>query len=413
MRLIARTLDQIHSPIGAAHGLLAQRSGDRELLDLSQAAPSHPPAPVVAARIAEVAHELDGARYVPQPGLPALRDAFAAELRRDYRSDHITADNVVITAGCNQAFCLVVSALAEPGDEIVLPVPYYFNHDMWLRLDGLVPRHLPPAADAVSSNATSSNAMSSNAMSSNAMFPSAAAVAGAITPRTRAVVQVTPGNPSGAILAPSDIAAHAAAARERDIALIVDETYRNYRRTEAPPHSLYDDPEWADTLVSLHSFSKDLAIPGHRVGAIVGHPDLLAEVLKLLDCVAICAPRIGQEAALTGLLEAADWRREQTARTAARQDVFESVMADRPGGFELVSAGAYFGWVRHPFAHATADVVRDLILDHDVLTIPGSAFTPTDEGFLRFSFANLDEAALADLGDRLRAYGRKNPRDLG
>ncbi|MCP4086232.1 MAG: aminotransferase [Actinomycetia bacterium] len=379
MRLIGRTLNQIHSPIGAAHALLGERTNDRALLDLSQAAPSYPTAPEIADHIAAVARSADGGRYCPQQGLPELVDVFAAELSADYRGE-VDPRQVLITAGCNQAFCLTVSALANPGDEIILPLPYYFNHDMWLRLEGMNPVHLPTGPDLV---------------------PDVTEAARLITDRTRAIVLVTPGNPSGVTVPPAIIHAFADLAADRNVALIVDETYRSFRSTTEPAHDLFARPGWDDHVISLHSFSKDLAIPGYRVGAVAGGPGLVAEVMKLLDCVAICAPRIGQEAVIAGLSRAGDWRRAQVARIAAAQKIFEETAA-QPGGFELITAGAFFGWVRHPFeGESTESVVRRLVVDHDVLTIPGTAFTPTDERFIRFSFANLDSDDFAELGLRL------------
>ena len=380
MRLTDRTLRMIASPIAEAHAWLAHRTDDRPLLDLSQAAPSYPTAPVVAERIAEVAAEPDGGRYAPPPGLPSLKEAFAAELSADHRAA-IRPDQVLPTGGCNQAFCVTTSALTEPGDEVILQVPYYFNHDMWLRLDGVVPRYADPDDD---------------------MQPSVEHTAALITGRTRAIVLVTPGNPSGVTVPPATIHAFAELARAHDLALVVDETYRNFRGTAEPPHDLFADPGWAGTVVSLHSFSKDLAIPGHRVGAVVAGADVLYEVMKIMDCVQISAPRIGQEAVVAGLRSARDWRLEQSARIGRSLLRFREVMAGRPGGFELVTSGAFFGWVRHPFAELpTGEVVRRLVLDHGVLTIPGTAFTPADDRWIRFSYANLDDGELDELGDRL------------
>ena len=133
---------------------------------------------------------------------------------------------------------------------------------------------------------------------------------------------------------------------------------------------------------------------------------VIHEVMKLLDCVQISAPRIGQEAALAGLLRAGDWRRAQAERIAGAQATFEQVMATSPGGFELASAGAFFGWVRHPFPLDVDEVIRRLVLDHDVLAIPGTAFTPTDERWIRLSFANLGPDELIELGHRLTGAGR-------
>ena len=380
MRFAPRTADLIHSPIGAAHALVPQRTNDRPLLDLSQAAPSFPPAPEVAARIAAVAHEPDGARYAPQPGLPALRETFAADLSGAYGAA-IDASEVLITAGCNQAFCLVASALASPGDSVVLATPYYFNHDMWLRVEGVEPRHWAAGPD---------------------LLPPVETLADHVDETTRAIVIVTPGNPTGVTIPPERIHAIAAEARRLGLPLIVDETYRTYRGTDDPAHSLFVASDWGDHVISLHSFSKDLAIPGYRIGAIVGSVPVVVETLKLLDCVAISAPRIAMEAVITGLTASGSWRQDQVARIARLQQRFEAAMADRPGGFEVLSAGAYFGWVRHPFSDAaTDDIVRRLVLDHDVLVIPGTAFTPTDDRMLRFSFANLTDDEIDELPRRL------------
>ncbi|MGF1595900.1 MAG: aminotransferase [Acidimicrobiales bacterium] len=380
MRLTDRTLQLTASPIAEAHAWLAQRTSDRRLLDMSQAAPAYPTAPEIAARIAEVAHESDGGRYAPPPGLPELDRAFAEELSTDYGAD-LAAANVLPTGGCNQAFCVVTSTLTRPGDEVIMAVPYYFNHDMWLKLDGVRPvyLHTEPGRPA-----------------------GPAAAAALISPRTAAIVLVTPGNPTGVTIPPDVLGAFYDLASEHDLALVVDETYRNFRATDDPPHDLFSRPRWWDTLISLHSFSKDLAIPGYRVGAVVAGEAVIYEVMKIVDCVQISAPRIGQEAVVAGLRHARPWRREQAARIAGAQRVFETVMAARPGGFELASAGAYFGWVRHPFADlATDEVIKRLVLDHDVLAIPGTAFTPTDERWVRFSFANLSPDDLRELGRRL------------
>ncbi len=374
-----------HSPIGAAHALLAHRVNDRPLLDLSQAAPAYAPPPAVLDAVAEGTHDRVTSGYAPQPGLPPLRRAFAADLSGAYDAA-IDADDVLITAGCNQAFCLAASALAGPGDNMVLQTPFYFNHDMWLRVEGVEPRHLSIDEHH---------------------HPSADEAAELIDDRTRAIVLVSPGNPTGVTLPPELIHEFAALARRHDLALIVDETYRSFRPTDDPPHRLFDDPDWRDTVISLHSFSKDLAIPGYRVGALVGGDAIRVEALKVLDCVAISAPAIGQAACVAGLGYAGEWRRAQAARVADLQRQFETVMADRPGGFELVTAGAYFGWVRAPRTATgdTAAIVRRLVVDHDVLVIPGTAFTTDDERMLRFSFANLDAGQITELGVRLAEFG--------
>ena len=391
MRLAKRSVSLTASPIAEAHAWVPHRRGHRPLLDLSQAAPSYPTAPEIAAHVADVAHRTDGGRYAPPPGLPALREAFATEVSRDYAAT-IGPEHILPTGGCNQAFCAVMSSLIEPGDEVILPVPYYFNHDMWLKLEGVRPVYLEPGRRPSLDDPT-------------ALVPDPERAASLVTDRTRAIVLVTPANPTGVTSPPDVIAAFHDLAVARGLVLVLDETYRNFRSVDGPAHGLFQRGTWPEQVVSLHSFSKDLAIPGYRVGAIVGGPALLYEALKFIDCVQISAPRIGQEAAVAGLTRAGAWRRSQSARIAAAQRSFEQVMATRPGGFELVAAGAFFGWVRHPFGTSVDDVVKRLVLDHDVLAIPGTAFTPVDNGFLRFSFANLAHEELHELGGRLAELG--------
>jgi aspartate/methionine/tyrosine aminotransferase len=385
MRLNPRILRQADSPVEAAYALLAGRECGDGFLDLAQATPQYPAAPSVIDHIAATARDPHGGDYAEISGLPKLREAFAAELSRDYHG-RVDTENVVITAGCNQAFCLVASALAAPGDEIIMPLPYYFNHDMWLRMEGIVPVYLEPGPDLV---------------------PAEEAAEELITPRTRAIVLVTPGNPSGVTVDPDRIVRFADLASRRGVALILDETYRSFRDTQAPAHPLFADPGWPETVVSLHSFSKDLAIPGYRVGALVASQELNREVRKLADCVAICAPRIGQEAAWAGLMYAREWRQQRARQIAATRALFATAMADRPGGFELLAHGGFFGWLRHPFADRSCDdVARDLALRHDTLVLAGTAFLPDDRGTLRVSLSNLDQAALAEFTCRLAAAGR-------
>jgi aspartate/methionine/tyrosine aminotransferase len=372
---------EIDSPMGGTYALLADRSGQRDLLDLAQAAPSYPPALEVVDQVSKVAQEPDGAAYVPAPGLPRLRDAFAAELSRAYRSS-VGSDQMVITAGCNQAFCLVAQALTEPGDEVIQALPYYFNYDMWLRMNGVVPRYLEPGPGLV---------------------PTPEAAEALINSRTRAIVLVSPGNPSGVTIPPDVLRGFFRLAARHDIALIVDETYRSFRDTDEPAHDLFTDPDWPRTLISLHSFSKDLAIPGYRVGAVVASAEVNREVMKLLDCVAICPPRVGQEAAWAGLTAAGEWRRRRAAEIADKRQWLAAVMSDRPGGFETVASGGFFAWLRHPFAgRPIEDVVRELVTGYDTLVIAGTAFLPDDRQVFRVSVGKVDKAGLSDFAGRLR-----------
>lgn len=382
------------SPITAVYAALRGHRPRSAVLDLAQAAPSYPPPPVVVERIVATARSADGGAYTDVPGLPALRAAFAADLG-DSHGGAVDPEDVVVTAGCNQAFCLAVSALAEPGSEVIVPLPYYFNHDMWLRLNGIRPVYLEPGAGLV---------------------PRAEAAASLITPRTRAILLVTPGNPTGVAVPPEEIQEFARVARRHHLALLLDETYRLFHDGTEPAHGLYAG-DWRDTVVGLYSFSKELAIPGYRVGAVAAAPAFNNHIQKLLDCVAVCAPRIGQEAALAGLTGAREWRAARVREVARRRAAFREVMAGRPGGFELLSCGGFFGWLRHPATGvATEDVVRELALVHDTILMPGTAFTPEDRGMIRVSIGNCEPESIEELARRFADFSRSRlpgPRSSG
>src|SRR5258705_4601995 len=131
-------------PIPEAHRGIEGRSfpADKPLIDVAQAVPGYLPPKVLTDHLASVVGDAATARYTDVPGLPPLRAALAADMGEFYGA-RIAASDVSITAGCNQAFCLAIMALAAAGDHVILPLPYYFNHQMWLDMQGIRPRPLP------------------------------------------------------------------------------------------------------------------------------------------------------------------------------------------------------------------------------------------------------------------------------
>jgi aspartate/methionine/tyrosine aminotransferase len=302
-----------------------------------------------------------------------------------YATD-IAASRVGITAGCNQAFCVAVNALAGAGDEVILPAPYYFNHQMWLDMQGIRAVHLP-------------------CEESRGMVPDPAVAARLVGDRTRAIVLVTPNNPTGAIYPPETMAAFFDLARARGIALIVDETYKDFRPDTAAAHGLFAKAGWQDTLVQLYSFSKAYSLTGYRVGSIVGGKGLLDAVEKIMDCIAICAPNLSQQAALFGLRNLTAWREEKRQLMNARVAALREAFAGSNSGYVPVSAGAYFAWVRHPHeAGDSMQVARTLAKDHNLLCLPGRMFGPGQDRYLRLAFANLDADLMTEVVGRLAAY---------
>ena len=374
-------------PVMEARRWIEGRSfpSNRPLLNLSQAAPVEPPPEELREAMADAILTRNSAHlYGPVLGLPDLRDEIARRWSDDYDGE-IAAVQVAITAGCNQAFCAVMACLAGAGDEVILPTPWYFNHKMWLDMGGVKAVPLP-AGDG--------------------LIPDPALAAALITDRTKAIVLVTPNNPGGAEY-PAEVLRHFFdLARKHKIALVVDETYRDFDSRDGAPHDLFADPEWFDTLVHLYSFSKAYRLTGHRVGAIVGDVGLLEEVEKFLDTVSICAPQIGQIGALWGMQHLRRWVASERGEILARRRALENGF---PGleNWRLLGLGAYFAYVEHDF-DVTSDVLaKRLVEEQSLLLLPGTMFRPHDDlrgtREMRVAFANADVDGIASFFDRLRA----------
>ncbi len=359
----------------------------RPLINLSQAAPlDPPPAPLAQAMAEAVMTNPATHHYGPVLGLHELRAELAMQWAATYGGT-IEPRHVAITAGCNQAFTAVMSSIAGAGDAAILPLPYYFNHKMWLDMTGVHCITLPTDDD---------------------LIPDPERAAALIGDKVKAIVLVTPNNPSGAEYPAHIMRAFFDLARDRGVALVVDETYRDFHSLSGAPHDLFTTPDWGDTLIHLYSFSKAYRLPGHRVGAIVANTARLAAVEKFLDTVAICPPMIGQIGALWGLQNLRDWLAAERREILARRAAIMQNMA-RLSDWQLLGCGAYFAFVRHPFARPSSQIAQDMVGAAGLLTLPGTMFGPTKaqagtgqaETTLRLAFANVDRAGLADVVNRL------------
>ncbi len=389
-RYSGRTKFTAPAPIKKANDWLngIQFSTDFPLIDVSQAAPSDPPALSLREALAEYVLTNPNAHLYGQIlGTDELRSALAKHWSQAYAGS-VEAQNVAITSGCNQAFCAVISAIAEQGDEVILPAPWYFNHKMWLDMNGVLTRPLMTGSD---------------------LLPDPQDAAAMITQKTKAIVLVTPNNPAGIEYPDALLNEFYELAKARKIALILDETYKDFKNQIGAPHFLLADPDWQKTLIQLYSFSKSYRLTGHRVGAVIGSPDLLAEIEKFLDSVTICPSQVGQYAALWGLNNLSDWVAEQRQVLLERQAFIRNsfdVLSDN--GWKLMGCGAYFAYVKHPFALPSFDVAKKLVEQSAVLALPGEMFAPSEmpssKQHLRLAFANVDRQKLKILLERLANF---------
>ena len=354
---------------------------DRPLINISQAAPVDVPTLGLRQALADAAlNNPDAHLYGPVLGLPALRAEIASQWSAAY-GGAVRASEVAITQGCNQAFCAVMATLAGAGDEVILPTPWYFNHKMWLDMQGVTTVPLPTG---------------------EGLIPDAGCAAALITPRTKAIVLVSPNNPGGVEYPAETVAAFRDLARAQGIALIVDETYRDFDSRTGRPHDLFADPNWPDTFIHLYSFSKAYRLTGHRVGAVVASEARLAQIEKFLDTVAICPSQLGQIGALWGMRNLSQWLAGERAEILTRRAAMITGFHALPD-WKLLGCGAYFAYVEHPYPMASDVLCKRLVTEAGVLMLPGTMFMPEGQGRsqIRIAFANVDTTGIAEVFRRL------------
>ena len=351
-------------------------------IDLTQAVPGYPPHPDLVARLAEAATRPESFAYGEITGDPALREVYAADASSLY-GGAISPGAIAITTGANMASFAVTMLLARAGEAIMLPVPWYFNHQMNAAMLGIRAVPLPCRPE-------------------DGFVPDPERAAALLDESVRAIFLVTPNNPTGANYPPNVIAAFAELCRRRGIRLVLDETYRDFRPAELDrPHDLFADPQWREDVIGLYSFSKSYCVPGYRLGAVTAGESTMRQLVTVLDCLQICAARVGQAALAWAIPALTEWRERNRAimngRAAAARAAF-----DRLDGWRIDGCGAYFAYARHPDPEiGSFRVAERLAVEAGVVTLPGAAFGPEQEAYLRLAFANVESEAIEAVARRL------------
>lgn len=327
--------------------------------------------------------------YTPYAGLPELREAIAAKLRRHNGLDY-RAENVAVCTGSSGAFFAAGMTLFDPGDEVVLFEPFYSYHWTTVPLFGAVPRAVRLRGPELAFDVE--------------------ALRAALTPRTRAVVVNTPGNPSGKVWTAGELAALGRALEGTDVVVMTDEVYE-YMCFDGREHvSPATVPELAGRTLTMNSFSKTFSITGWRVGFLAGPADIVEKCGVVFDQMEVCAARPmqrGVQRALEQLPETfyTDLRDEYQCK----RDLFCAALRDAGFRFD-VPQGAYYVLAdyRDVFGDvAPYDAVMAMIDRVRVNAVPGDLFFAEPEGVrcMRFQFA-VERHVLADAATRLRSLVR-------
>jgi aspartate/methionine/tyrosine aminotransferase len=315
-------------------------------------------------------------RYGPVEGLPPLVEALEAKLTRENGIAVRPRSRALVTAGGNQAFMNAVLAITDPGDEIILLTPYYFNHEMAIVMAGAATVGVPTTTD---------------------YQIDVAAIARAITPRTRAVVTVSPNNPTGAVYPESALRAVNELCRERGVFHIHDEAYEYFTYDEATHFSPGAIAGAAAHTISLYSLSKAYGMASWRIGYMVVPESLADAVNKIQDTILICPPAVSQHAALAALRVGRQYAAAQVSRlNSMREAIFEALSAPDVPCDVPPAAGAFYYLIRVHSTMESMTLTERLIKDHRVATIPGSAFADPAPCSIRISYGALDAESIIE-----------------
>ncbi len=372
----AAIVPQVGALIGAHPGTIS----------LGQGIVGYGPPPGVEKRLASFFAVPANHEYGEVPGTPALIAALAEKLGGENGID-VDANGgdhtLVVTAGSNMAFLNSVLAVADPGDEIVLLRPFYFNHEMAIRIAGCTPVFVDTDARHQ---------------------PNVSAIEAAITERTRAIVTVSPNNPTGAVYSRDVLLRINEMCGRRGLYHFSDEAYEYFLYGDAEHVSPGAFPGAADHTISFYTLSKSYGFAGWRLGYVVAPAHLADALLKIQDTNVICAATISQDGALAALEAGPEYCRSHLVELAA---VREIVLAELDGldpacRRPFVADGAFYVLIEIDRDTGGLgelsdwDVNARLISEFGVATLPGRAFGNSERCTFRVAYGSLDRATAAE-----------------
>ncbi|MCL6442645.1 MAG: aminotransferase A [Alicyclobacillus sp.] len=309
---------------------------------------------------------LNRTAYTPNAGLPELREAAAAFLRARYGLEYDPESEVIVTVGASEAIAIALHTVLEPGCEVILPGPVYPGYEPLIRLCGATPVY----ADTRESG----------------FKLTAQELRRRLSPRTRVVILPYPSNPTGQVLGDADLAALAEVLAERDVMVVSDEIYSELVFSDTH-RSIASYPGMRERTIVVNGLSKSHAMTGWRIGFTFAPAPVTAHLLKVHQYFVTCASSVSQYAALQALTEGIHDARAMRDEYARRGDFVHrrlremGLSAVKPeGAFYIFPSIQRFGLTSFEFA-------RRLLEEGKVAVVPGDAFSPLGEGYVRMSFA--------------------------
>lgn len=305
--------------------------------------------------------------YTSNAGMPELREGIANYLQSRFAVEYNPANQIIATVGGSEAIDLALRALITPGDEILIPEPCYISYSPITAIGGGIPVGIETFGE-------------------NNFKLTAEALEAKITPRSKILILCYPSNPTGAIMSREDWEPIARVVEKHDLIVISDEIYAEL--TYGSNHVSFPSlPGMLDRTILVSGFSKAFAMTGWRMGYACGHPDLISAMLKIHQYTVMCAPSMGQVAALEALTNGMEEKDRMTDSYNQRRRLI--VKGLRDAGLDCHEPqGAFYAFPSIQRTGLTSDqFAQRLLLEYKVAAVPGSVFGLGGEGYLRCSYA--------------------------
>jgi len=341
-----------------------------------------PPAEVDDA-VARFLREPSAHLYKAVEGIAELVEMFEQKLAAEngVRVRVRPDSRVVVTAGGNMAFMNAVLAIADPGDEIILLSPYYFNHEMAITMAGCRPVIVP---------------------TNERFHPNMESIRAAITPKTRAVVTISPNNPTGAVYPESALRAISGLCRDAGIYYISDEAYEYFVYGDSRHFSPGSIDGAAQHTISLFSLSKAFGMASWRIGFMVIPEDLMSATRKIQDTILICPPVVSQRAGVAAMgVGRQHCNQHLTGIASVREMLLNELDSVRNRCTPAPADGAFYVLLKVHTKLGAMELVESLIRQHGVAVLPGSTFGLNDGCHLRIAYAALKRDTAAEAISRL------------
>ena len=365
----------------------ALKAAGRPVIGFGAGEPDFPTPDYIVSAAASASAVPANHRYTPTPGLPDLRDAIVAKTKRDSNYE-ITADQVLVTNGGKQSVYQAFATIIDPGDEVILPSPFWTTYPECIKLAG-------------------GQAIEVFADESQNYLVSVEQLEAARTPKTKALLFCSPSNPTGSVYSPEQVKAIGEWALKNNIWIIADEIYEHllYDGAKAPSMPVVV-PGLADSTIIINGVAKTYAMTGWRVGWMIGPKDVIKAATNLQSHLTSNVSNVSQRAAiaaLTGDLSAVHKMGEAFDR---RRKLIVSLLNEVPGFECPMPTGAFYVYpsvkgalgktIRGKVATTSAELATIILDEVEVAAVPGEAFGPS--GYLRFSYALGDEDIVEGIG---------------